>query len=115
MLKKFYYFQVYLFLLVYLLQIYQRRLSKKVIILFFAGNECIQFYKSKGDTEDALNIIVHGTWKEGTNTLLDMLHLLRIYHFQTDITTVAVALPGYSDSSTNNFKSLAHEGMETYL
>ena len=35
--------------------------AKKGDNFIFAGNECIQFYKSKGDTEDALNIIVHGT------------------------------------------------------
>ena len=29
---------------------------------------------------------------------------------QTDITTVAVSLPGYSDSSTNNFQALSHNG-----
>ncbi len=84
--------------------------AKKGDNFIFAGNECIQFYKSKGDTEDALNIIVHGTWKEGTNTLARYAPFAENLSLQTDITTVAVALPGYSDSSTNNFKSLAHEG-----
>ena len=84
--------------------------TKKGDNFIFAGNECIQFYKSKGDTEDALNIVVHGTWKEGTNTLARYSPFAENLSLQTDITTVAVALPGYSGSSTNNFKSLAHEG-----
>ena len=35
----------------------------------FAGKECIQYYLSEGDIESEINIIVHGTWDEGTNTL----------------------------------------------
>ncbi|MDZ7817383.1 MAG: alpha/beta fold hydrolase [Aliarcobacter sp.] len=84
--------------------------SKKGDNYIYAGNECIQYHKSKGDTEDALNIIVHGTWKEGTNTLARYAPFAENLSLQTDITTVAVALPGYSGSSTNNFKALAHEG-----
>lgn len=84
--------------------------SKKGDNYIFAGNECIQYHKSKGDTEDALNIIVHGTWKEGTNTLARYAPFAENLSLQTDITTVAVALPGYSGSSTNNFQALAHEG-----
>lgn len=33
-------------------------------------------------------------------------------NFNTDLTTIAVALPGYSNSSTNNFEALAHEGVK---
>jgi len=86
--------------------------SKKGDNYIFAGNECIQYHKSKGDKEDALNIIVHGTWKEGTNTLARYAPFAENLSLQTDITTVAVALPGYSGSSTNNFQALAHEGAE---
>jgi predicted esterase len=84
--------------------------SKKGDNFIFAGNECIQFYKSKGDIEDALNIVVHGTWKEGTNTLARYAPFAENLSLQTDITTVAVALPGYSGSSTNHLKALSHEG-----
>lgn len=85
---------------------------KKGENFIFVGNECIQYYKSKGDTEGSLNIVVHGTWKEGTNTLARYAPFAENLSLQTDITTVAVALPGYSDSSTNNFKALSHEGVE---
>lgn len=78
----------------------------------FAGNECIQYYKSKGDIDNALNVVVHGTWKEGTNTLARYSPFAENLSLQTDVTTIAVALPGYSGSSTNNFKALSHEGVE---
>ena len=35
----------------------------------FAGGECIEYYEASADREDILTIVVHGTWKEGTNTL----------------------------------------------
>lgn len=86
--------------------------AKKGDNFIFAGNECIQYYKSGGDIEDALNIVVHGTWKEGTDTLARYAPFAENLSLQTDITTVAAALPGYSGSSTNNFKALSHEGVE---
>ena len=76
----------------------------------FAGGECIQFYEAEGETENSLNIIVHGTWKEGTNTLARYAPFADSLSMATDVTTVAVSLPGYSDSSTNNFKALSHKG-----
>lgn len=78
----------------------------------FAGNECIQYYVSEGDKESEINIVVHGTWKEGTNTLARYSPFAETLALSTDVTTIAVALPGYSDSSTNNFKALSHEGVE---
>jgi len=62
----------------------------------FAGGECIQYAISKGDTEDAINIVVHGTWKSGTNTLGRYAHFAENLAMNTDITTIAVALPRYS-------------------
>lgn len=76
----------------------------------FAGGECIQYSVSKADREGELNIIVHGTWPDGTNTLGRYTPFAETIAMSTDITTVAVALPGYSGSSTNNFTALAHEG-----
>jgi len=78
----------------------------------FAGGECIEYFVSKGDREGALNIIVHGTWPDGTNTLGRYSSFAETLSLNTDITTVAVALPGYSNSSTNNFTALAHEGVK---
>ena len=76
----------------------------------FAGGECIQYAEVEGDVEDYLNIVVHGTWDEGTNTLGRYAPFAETLNMNTGITTVAVALPGYSGSSTNNFQALAHNG-----
>jgi len=76
----------------------------------FAGGECIEFYISEGEIEDEINIIVHGTWDAGTNTLGRYAPFADNLSMATDITTIAVALPGYSNSSTNNFEALSHKG-----
>ncbi|BFU78194.1 hypothetical protein ALC152_14090 [Arcobacter sp. 15-2] len=78
----------------------------------FAENECIQYYVSEGDTESEINILVHGTWPEGTNTLARYAPFAENLAMSTDVTTIAVALPGYSSSSTNNFQALSHNGEE---
>jgi pimeloyl-ACP methyl ester carboxylesterase len=76
----------------------------------FAGGECIQYYISEGDIDSEINIIVHGTWDAGTNTLGRYAPFADNLSMATDITTIAIALPGYSDSSTNNFQALSHKG-----
>lgn len=86
--------------------------SKKGENFIFAGEECIQYAKFKGENEGAINIIVHGTWKEGTDTLARYAPFAEDIAMRTDVTTIAVALPGYSGSSTNNFTSLSHNGVE---
>lgn len=78
----------------------------------FAGGECIEFAEFKGDNENSINIVVHGTWDEGTNTLGRYAPFAENLAMQTDITTIAVALPGYSGSSTNNFKALGSKEVE---
>lgn len=78
----------------------------------YAGNECIEYKQFKGEVEGSLNIIVHGTWKEGTDTLARYSPFAEDIAMKTDVTTIAVALPGYSKSSTNKFSSLSHNGVE---
>lgn len=75
----------------------------------FAGAECVQFAVSEGDTEDALTVVVHGTWDAGTNTLGRYAPFTESLAMATDITTVAIALPGYSNTSTNKLKPLSHK------
>lgn len=77
----------------------------------FAGGECIEYKVFEGENE-AINIIVHGTWPDGANTLGRYGPFAETINFNTDLTTIAVALPGYSGSSTNNFTALAHEGVK---
>lgn len=76
----------------------------------FSGEECIEFRMFEGDREDSINIIVHGTWDAGTNTLGRYAPFAENINMATDITTIAVALPGYSGSSTNKLESLVHKG-----
>ncbi len=76
----------------------------------FAGGECIQYVEVEGEKEGQLTIIVHGTWKAGANTLARYAPFAETMNMNTDITTIAVALPGYSNSSTNNFQALSHNG-----
>lgn len=78
----------------------------------FAGGECIEFYTSNSERKDTLNIVVHGTWSEGTNTLGRYSTFADDLAIQTEITTVAIALPGYSGSSTNKFEALSHKGVK---
>jgi len=92
----------------------QEQCSKKGDNFIFAGGECIQYVKYKGEGDENLNIIVHGTWKSGTNTLGRYAPFAETINMNTDITTVAVALPGYSNSSTNVLKDLNHDGNSVY-
>ena len=78
----------------------------------FAGGECIEYRDFEGDNNDRLIIVVHGTWKEGTNILARYSPFAETLNLNTDITTVAIALPGYSNSSTNNFTALSHKGVK---
>jgi predicted esterase len=92
----------------------QDQCNKKGENYIFAGGECIQYAKYKAEDKESLNIIVHGTWDSGTNTLGRYAPFAESLYMYTDITTVAVALPGYSDSSTNTLEDLKHEGSSVY-
>lgn len=75
----------------------------------FAGGECIAYKAVQGDKEGSLTVVVHGTWKEGTDILARYATFADDLVMLTDITTVAVALPGYSGSSTNHFQALSRD------
>ncbi|MFZ9660038.1 MAG: alpha/beta hydrolase [Arcobacteraceae bacterium] len=76
----------------------------------YAGGECIEYYKADGDSEGFLNIIVHGSWPDGTNTLGRYAPFADNIAMATDTITVAVSLPGYSKSSNNKLKTLIKGG-----
>ena len=78
----------------------------------FAASECIEYRSFEGDTNEHIIIIVHGTWPDGSNTLGRYAPFAETMNMNTDLTTIAVALPGYSGSSTNDFSALAHEGVK---
>jgi predicted esterase len=72
----------------------------------YAGAECINYAMFEGDDNDKLIIIVHGTWDEGSNVLGRYAPFAENLNMSTDISTIAVALPGYSNSSLNKLKSI---------
>ena len=72
----------------------------------YAGGECINYAMFEGDDNDKLIIIVHGTWDEGSNVLGRYAPFAENVNMSTDLTTIAVALPGYSSSSLNKLKSI---------
>ncbi|MGB1227446.1 MAG: alpha/beta hydrolase [Poseidonibacter sp.] len=72
----------------------------------FAGTECINYAMFEGDDNDKLIIIVHGTWDEGSNVLGRYAPFAENLNMSTDVSTIAVALPGYSKSSLNKLKSI---------
>ncbi len=78
----------------------------------FAGGECIQYVEIEGEKKETITIIVHGTWKEHTDTLSRYTPFAETINMATDITTIAIALPGYSHSSTNHLQALSHKGSE---
>lgn len=75
----------------------------------FAGGECIETRAFKGEDNEHIMIIVHGIWDEGTNILGRYAPFAETMNLNTDLTTIAIALPGYSKSSTNNLLSLANK------
>jgi len=75
----------------------------------FAGNECMQLKVFEGDSNDNIIILVHGSWKKGTNILGRYAPFAESINMNTDKTVVAIALPGYSGSSLNHMPVLEHE------
>jgi predicted esterase len=78
----------------------------------FAGDECIQYFISEGKKESEINIVVHGTWPVESDIFRRYKEFSENLQKVTQITTVAVALTGYSGSSTNNFHSLGYNKQE---
>lgn len=75
----------------------------------YVQNECLQLAVIETEDSDSLNIILHGTWDKGTNTLGRYAPFAESLNMITDYTTVAVALPEYSNSTTNSFPSLDND------
>lgn len=71
----------------------------------FVKGECINYKTFLGDSE-GLNIIVHGTWDEGTDILARYTSFAEDVALKSDVTTIVVALPGYSDSTSNKLKAI---------
>jgi pimeloyl-ACP methyl ester carboxylesterase len=75
----------------------------------FAGNECMQLKTFEGDDNEHIVVLIHGSWKAGTNILGRYAPFAETLNMNTDKTVVAVALPGYSGSSSNVMPPLEHD------
>jgi predicted esterase len=87
-------------------EITEKMCNEKEDGFIYTGNECINYNIFEGDDNDKLIIIVHGTWDEGSNVLGRYSPFAENINMSTDISTIAVALPGYSKSSLNKLKSI---------
>ncbi len=85
--------------------------SKSGDFIFNQG-ECIEYSMANSQSDEEITIIVHGTWDKGTNVLGRYSVFAENLNFITDVTTIAVALPGYSNSTTNKFPALDNEEIE---
>ena len=85
--------------------------SKDGDFIFNVG-ECLE-YSSVGPTNsEEITVVIHGVWDKGTNTLGRYSVYASNLNFITDVTTIAVALPGYSNSTTNKFPALDNDKIE---
>jgi predicted esterase len=93
----------------YGVNISQNQCTKQGKNFIYVNKECIKIYESIGDNKNAITIVMHGTWPKHVNILSRYAIFAQDLSMQTDITTIAVALPGYSKSSSNNIKPLYHK------
>lgn len=79
--------------------------NKKGEEFVFAKDECINYKAFAGD-KNSLAIIIHGTWDEGTDIIARYSAFAEDISMSNDVTSLAIALPGYSKSSSNNLKAI---------
>lgn len=75
----------------------------------YVENECLELAVVNAEDSESLNIILHGTWDRGTNTLGRYAPFVETLNLITDYTTVAISLPGYSNSTSNIFPALDND------
>ncbi len=71
----------------------------------YVKKECINFKAFEGE-KSGLTIIVHGTWDEGTDIIARYSPFAEDVSMSSEITALALALPGYSKSTSNNLKAI---------
>jgi len=74
----------------------------------WSSGECIQYAFYPGEKKDTLIVTIHGAWKEGADTLSHYKLFAENLNMETDLSTIAIALPGYSGSSANHIQALTH-------
>ncbi|PHR72281.1 MAG: alpha/beta hydrolase [Arcobacter sp.] len=81
----------------------------------FSKSECINYLYEEADNEDNLIIFIHGSWNEGTDILKKYAPLMEDLVLNTDVSTIIIALPGYSKSSTNVFEAIGKKGFSSLI
>ncbi len=81
----------------------------------FSKSECINYVYEEADDENNLIIFLHGSWNEGTNILKKYTPLMEDLVLNTDVSTIVIALPGYSKSSTNVFQAIGKKGFSSLI
>lgn len=92
---------------VYSANVSKEQCEAKTGSFIYAGNECIEYKAYETEDSEVITVIVHGTWDLGSNTLGRYGPFAETMNMISDLTTISVALPGYSSSSTNNLLPLA--------
>jgi len=72
----------------------------------FVSQECINYSYEEGEDENNLIVILHGSWKNGSDVLKKYETLAENIVFNTDVSTITIAMPGYSKSSKKHFSLL---------
>jgi len=81
----------------------------------FSKTECINYVYEEADDEDNLIIFIHGSWKEGSDTLKKYTPFMEDLVLNTDVSTIIIALPGYSKSSSNVFEAISKKGFSSLI
>jgi predicted esterase len=74
----------------------------------FAEGECLNYSISKGMNNDKINILIHGSWPKGMDPLSILFdEIAENLTKNTEITSIAIATPGYSESTSNRYSELS--------
>lgn len=82
----------------------------------FGRGECLNYYVVNGTKKDEINILIHGSWERGSDPLEDKYNYLADeFATKTSITSIALAMPGYSESTNNRYQDMSWRENKTVI
>lgn len=82
--------------------------SKNSGAYIFANGECLKYKSFNGKKSDEINILIHGSWQRGQDPIgYRYSDLAESMAHSTSITSIALATPGYSGSTSNFYKDMS--------
>ena len=82
----------------------------------FAQGECLEYYEAKGSKKDEITVLIHGSWPRGSDPLeRRYAQIADDMSRETSITTLALAMPGYSYSTSNRYKDMSWRENKTVI